>query len=400
MKSKSTLVILGISAAVSSLATHIYTPLLTQVREALHASYFTTNLTVSIFTVALAIMQMVFGPLVDAKGRKVVLLPSILLYILASIGCAYAGDVYVLLGLRILQGIGAAAIPLVALTVIGDTYSGNDRVKAMGIYQTCLAVVPAIGPPLGGLIGGSGNYGNVFLFLAISGILIFFLNAFWIKESKPVEKSPQAVKTSILQNFLSVTRNKIGAIVLLIGFTTHFTLYIVIVLLPTFLFDRYAMGPSMTGVVIVPFIVLLMAASVVSIRLQAKLGVLRSLLITSTLSVVSVILFGCLAGINLPLLIATFLLLGFMVGLTMPMQTTLLTEQFVNNRATAIGVYNLVRYMGMAIGPTLGGVFYTGGSVVTLAMVTALLLALSVLLARYLQPKNMNTLPNPLQAEM
>ncbi|MBU7316582.1 MFS transporter [Paenibacillus oleatilyticus] len=401
MKLKSTLFILGISALVSSLATHIYTPLLSQVRELMNASYFTTNLTVSIFTVALAAMQVVYGPLVDAKGRKIVLLPSILLYVAASIGCAYAGNIYLLLAMRILQGVGAAAIPLVAVTLIGDKFHGEERVKAMGIYQTLLAVTPAIGPPLGGLLGGSGHYGNAFLFLAFSGLAIFIMNAFWIKEEqRPPARPTIAANPSIAQNFLNVVRNKIGAIVLAIGFTTNFTLYTVAVLLPTFLNNRYSMGPALTGVVIMPFIVLLMGASAVSIRLQSRFGVLRSLLVTTASSIGAVVLFGCLAGINFPLLMASFLLLGFSLGLTLPMQTTLLSEQFVHNRATAIGVYNLVRYFGMAAGPTMGGILYTGGNdIILVSAVTALLLALSAVLARYLQPKETRTALSPMKTE-
>ena len=63
-------------------------------------------------------------------------------------------------------------------------------------------------------------------------------------------------------------------------------------------------------------------------------------------------------SINIPFIIIVTSLYGFSMGLSMPTHTTLLTEEFVQERATAIGMYNFIRYLGMGTGPLIGGFFY------------------------------------------
>src|SRR5919206_2651431 len=66
----------------------IYTPLLPQVKQQFQTSEYIVNLTISIFTFVMAFMQIVYGPLTDNVGRRKILLPGIILYIIASVGAA------------------------------------------------------------------------------------------------------------------------------------------------------------------------------------------------------------------------------------------------------------------------------------------------------------------------
>ncbi len=108
-------------------------------------------LLIVVFTIPGVLLTPVLGVLADRFGRKKVLVPSLLLFGIAGGACAFARDLNILLTLRFLQGIGAAALCSLNATVIGDLYSGNRLATAMG-YN---ASVINIAVPSYFLIGGA-----------------------------------------------------------------------------------------------------------------------------------------------------------------------------------------------------------------------------------------------------
>ncbi|CEH31660.1 MFS transporter [Aneurinibacillus migulanus] len=359
MKVRLILYILGISALVGSISQNIYTPILPDIQSALHTTPYLTNLTISVFTIALAIMQIVYGPFIDDKGRRKVLLPSMLLYIIASIGCTFSNSIYTLLLFRALQGIGAAAIPVVAATVIGDLFEGKQRGKAMGTYQMLLSLASVIGPLIGGFIGARSGHPGIFFFLSISGLILLLLNLLFLPETK--SENVQARKFS-LTHFSTIARNSTGLVVLVLGFIQFYTFYSFLVFLPSILNHMYNINPEKIGVAFLPLSLCLMLGSFLSGRLQGDVKPTTSLLYTCLMNVLSVILFITLAHISMICLIITISLYGLTIGFSTPIQSRLLTDEFLHERATAIGVYNFVRYIGMATGPIAGSFLAHGGN--------------------------------------
>ena len=153
----------------------------------------------------MAFMQIVYGPLTDTRGRRNTLLPGIMLYIMATVGAALSGSIYGLLFFRILQAAGIAVGSVVAVTVIGDLYEGPARGRAMGTFQTLVALGPVLGPVLGGFAGQYFGISGVFWVLAISGTLLLLLNSFLLPETKPVH---HGIKTFKLQDFYGVFVNR------------------------------------------------------------------------------------------------------------------------------------------------------------------------------------------------
>ena len=164
-KSKLTFIlyVVCMSALLGSFAQNIYTPILPMIQNSFHTSLYLVNVTVSLFTFVLAIMQLIYGPLIDTKGRKSVLIPSLIISTIGSIGCAFSPNVYLFLFLE-LFAIGIAAIPVVSATIIGDLFEGKERGEAMSLYQMLLALAPAIGPLIGGYLGSINGHLSVFLF--------------------------------------------------------------------------------------------------------------------------------------------------------------------------------------------------------------------------------------------
>src|SRR5690606_22663804 len=155
----------------------IYTPMLPEIQQHFHTSSFTVNLTISIFTLGLALMQPVYGPLADLMGRRKVLLAGILIYAGASAGAAISPSVWWLIFFRALQAVGIAAGSVIATTVIGALCRGKRLGRAMGTCQMLVTFGPVAGPVIGGIVGGWTGFYGVFWVLTIAGLSIGIANA-------------------------------------------------------------------------------------------------------------------------------------------------------------------------------------------------------------------------------
>ncbi|MGG0302930.1 MFS transporter [Bacillus albus] len=345
------LYVVCMSALLGSFAQNIYTPILPMIQASFHTSLYLINVTVSLFTFVLAIMQLIYGPLIDTKGRKSVLIPSLIISTIGSIGCAFSGNVYLFLFFRAVQAIGIAAIPVVAATIIGDLFEGTERGEAMSLYQMLLALAPAIGPLIGGYLGSINGHVSVFLFLSILGILLLIINILLLPETKPtVMKQPQAKK-----NYWFILKNKTGFSITLIGFIQFCIYFCFLVFLPSILTNSFHLTVNEIGLMFVPMSLSIMLGSYYYKFLQKRLTTKQTLFITSFFNIICVTLFSFTYSINIPFIIIVTSLYGFSMGLSMPTHTTLLTEEFVQERATAIGIYNFIRYLGMGTGPLVGG---------------------------------------------
>ncbi|GAB2792958.1 MFS transporter [Halomonas shantousis] len=352
----------------------IYAPILPELAQSLNTSHLLINLSISIFTFFMAMMQIVYGPLTDRVGRRRVLLAGVAIYILASLGCFWSGTIESLLVFRALQAVGIAAGSVVAVTVIGDLFEGRLRARAMGTFQMMVALGPVLGPVAGGFVGGALDYHYVFLVLAVIGAAVLLLNALLLKETRPSVSSGRFN----VRDYVVVLAHPFGSAIVLLGFVQFYAFYNFLVFLPNILTAEYSLSVEQKGLVFLPLSLGVVLGSFASGRAQDRIDPKTLLLWASGLNVLSIVAFVLLADVSLALLIATIALFGFFLGLSMPAQTTLLTEAFRHNRATAVGVYNFARFMGMACGPLAGTLLYQRGGMSLLYGVAAFLFACAI----------------------
>ncbi|PFE06484.1 MFS transporter [Bacillus sp. AFS023182] len=350
-KLKSILYIVCISALLGSFAQNIYTPILPMIQNSFHTSLYHANVTVSIFTFVLAIMQLIYGPFIDTKGRKYILIPSLFISIIGAIGCAFTTNIYIFLIFRAVQALGIAAIPIVAATIIGDLFEGKERGKAMSLYQMILALAPAVGPLIGGYLGNINGHVSIFLFLSTIGVFLLIANMTLLPETKPA--IPKTAKKA--NHYWSILRNNTGFSITVIGFMQFCIYFCFLVFLPSILTNLFHQNTGEIGLMFVPMSLFIMLGSYCYKFLQILLSTKQALLITSFFNIACVILFSFIYHMSIPMLIAATSLYGFSMGLSMPTHTTLLTEEFIEERETAIGIYNFIRYIGMGTGPIVGG---------------------------------------------
>src|SRR5258708_403879 len=93
-----------------------------------------------------------YGKLADLRGRRMVLLSCLGIFILGSIGCALAPSLFALIGARAVQGVGGGGLMALALTIIGDVVAPRERAKYQGYFSGVWALASVAGPGLGGLL--------------------------------------------------------------------------------------------------------------------------------------------------------------------------------------------------------------------------------------------------------
>lgn len=154
--------------------------------------------------------QLFFGPVSDRYGRRAPLFFGIAMYAICCIAGAFAPSFEFLLLARFLQGIGAAATRVIAISVVRDTHSGRGMAATMSLVMMVFMVVPVFAPMLGQVVILFGNWHLIFIFMAFVSLIVGAWALFRLPETLHEEyRRPLTVK-SISQAFAIVLSNRIA----------------------------------------------------------------------------------------------------------------------------------------------------------------------------------------------
>ena len=188
------------------LSTDLYLPALPTMSTVLGVSAALTNLTLVSFFFFFAVGTLLWGPISDKYGRKPVLLAGTGLYTISSLFCALAGNVYVLIIARIVEGFGAGAIIAVSMALIKDCFSGKQRESMLAIVQSVGGLAPMIAPVLGGILLQFTSWRGSFWVLTGAGALCFVLSALY-QETLIDEERYEGTIAGSLGRLLIVSKN-------------------------------------------------------------------------------------------------------------------------------------------------------------------------------------------------
>lgn len=165
------------------------------------------QLTLTVHIVAFAAMQLVYGPLSDRFGRRPVLLVSLAVYALASLLCAIAPTLELLLAGRALQGVGVAAGPVIARAMIRDLYGPEKGGKVMSYVMSAFGIIAVVAPIIGGVLVGAFGWRSSFYFcIAYAGMIALFV-VLVLDETLAPENRQAARIGQIFANMYAVSRH-------------------------------------------------------------------------------------------------------------------------------------------------------------------------------------------------
>jgi ACDE family multidrug resistance protein len=306
------------------------------------------------------------GVLADRFGRKRILVPAIFLFALAGTACAFTRDFNILLLCRVFQGIGAAGMGSINVTLIGDLYSGRRRVEAMGLNASALSIGAAGYPLIGGALAALAWYYPFYLSLIAIPIGIIVLT----KLNNPELDSREDFKSYLvgawgyLKNMKVAALFVAGVLTFIIVFGAYLT-YFAIYMDDAFNASGFTIGVLMS-------VSALANAVVASQMRRITRRFSEAMLIKASFAIFGLSLIVIPLMPSLWLLLIPVLLLGIAQGINLPsilsMAAGLAPTEY---RAAFMSINSSMIRLGQTVGPPIVGLFYVYGGPTAAFTITA-----------------------------
>ncbi|WP_169816422.1 Bcr/CflA family efflux MFS transporter [Demequina soli] len=361
--------------------TDVYMPVLPRLQADLSISAAAAAATLSAVLVGVAGGQLVLGPVSDAVGRRLPLLLGGLAYAAAHVLSALAPSIGLLLALRFVTGLAAAACLVVTRAIVADVYPDTAAGRAYATLGATASIAPVIAPLLGGALARVTDWRGMFVVLAVAALALTALSARALPETLPRERRipprPGAIVRELgavlsLRPFLAYlgATGAIGAV--LFGYigASSFVLQEGFGLSP----QQYSYAFSLNAVGIV-------AASMTTRHLVARVGSARILAAGHASSAAGAVVLGIgVAAGSLAVVLAGLFLAIASIGLIIPSVTTLAMAAARTRAGAASGLLGIVQFTAGAIASPLAGAGGSAWALVAVVGAGALLGPLAVAL--------------------
>ena len=154
--------------------------------------------------------QLVFGPLSDHFGRRGPLLVGLAIYVAAALCSAFAPSFIVLLGLRFIQGIGAASTRVIAFSFIRDVFGGRKMAEVMALVFMVFMVVPVVAPGVGQLIMLFAEWHMIFVFMTVVAVAVGIWAALRLPETMHPENKRPLTASAVFDGFRIVLTTRVS----------------------------------------------------------------------------------------------------------------------------------------------------------------------------------------------
>jgi DHA1 family bicyclomycin/chloramphenicol resistance-like MFS transporter len=256
-----------------------YLPAFPNIQASLLASPLEVQQTLTAYMFSFAVMILWHGALSDAFGRRNIVLGSLALFALASLGCAASHSIGYLWAFRMLQGISAGAGVVIGRAIIRDLYADAAASRLLSLVTMIFSIAPAIAPILGGWIVKLFDWRSIFLFLFAYTVLLL-----WICYKRLPESLPLAQRQAFNVEFLVRSYSRIfrSPLFHLKAGTVAFNfagLFLYVAAAPVFLTQHLGLGPDQFGWQFVPAVGGIFLGALTANRLAGRLPIPRQVLI-------------------------------------------------------------------------------------------------------------------------
>lgn len=311
---------------------------------------------IGFYLVASAISTLFWGPLSDSVGRRLVILSTLVLYFIASVGSAMSHNYDTFLLFRVLQGISASGGMVAGRAMIRDAHDEHEAHRAMSYVMMLFALAPAVAPIIGGWLHQAFGWRSVFYFLALYAIIIIIMSVRFLPETLSIDSRQSFHPAHVAKMYCRTMKNwRFVFFVLTLG-SGFAGLFLYIAGSPTIIFDFLGLDSNYFAVQFVPMTGGIIAGSFISARLSHKLKakniVILALGIMFAASVMNVLLMMS-AELTVFSVILPLVLYAIGIALAIPGLTILSMDCFPHNRGTASAVQSFVQVMLAALTASL-----------------------------------------------
>ena len=217
--------LLGFLTAVGPLSTDMYLPAFPAIEAGYGLTAGSAQITLASWFAGLAVGQITQGTLSDRFGRRAPLIAGLLVYTLASIGCALAPSLPVLTALRFVAAFGGSASMVLPRAVIRDLATGDAAARLMSQLMLVMGAAPILAPGLGGLMLGVASWSFIFWFAAAHGAISLVLVWRFLPETLPKERRIRLGAASLVVRYGAILRERTFILHVAIGALAMFGLF-------------------------------------------------------------------------------------------------------------------------------------------------------------------------------
>ena len=321
----------------------------------------TVQLTLSVFVIGFGGAQLVIGPLSDRYGRRPVLMWGLALYVAASLLCASAQTIQVLVAARFMQALGCCSAIIIARAIVRDAYAPADSARVIARASSWLSLAPLTGPILGSYLQVAFGWRAAFVALSILSAIVLGAVILRLPETN-VHKNPRATELrGLMANYRHVLGSRAfwahvlpGALSYgsIFAFISGSSLVLIRVLgVPTQLFG-YCFAFGVSGY---------LCGTIICRRLLPRFGPSATLRIGSTMSLAAGALFLGAVVLGFAhwsvVVVAMFLTMGAH-GLNFPVSQSGSVTPFPQQAGTAAGLMGaIVMLAAFCVGTIVGATF-------------------------------------------
>lgn len=356
-----TIISLASIPLVMTLGNSMLIPVLPILEKKVGISSFQSSMIITSYSIAAILLIPVAGYLSDRFGRKIVIIPSLILAIIGGLIAAFASwkmqspYTMIIIG-RILQGMGAAGAMPIVIPLVGDLYNGDDEKTSasLGIIETSNTFGKVISPILGSA------FAVIIWFLPFFSISIFSLISilliiFFVKSPKEKDE-PVAFKEFLAS--VKKTFKQDGSwlyIVFLNGAFVMLILFGVLFFLSDILEKFYHIKGMKKGFVLaIPLLLLCIASYITGRNIKGNLKAIKSMMIICLPLISLSIVFVGFTKDNLVFLLIITSIAGIALGALLPVLDAIITENIEKEkRGTVTSLYSSARFIGVAAGPAI-----------------------------------------------
>jgi len=352
-------------------------PVLPKVQEVFHLNPQQVGYVVMYFTLPGVFLTPFLGVLADRLGRKAVIIPSLFLFGISGAACGFMKTYEWLLVMRFIQGIGAASLGALNVTLVGDLFSGRDRAVAMGYNASALSIGTALYPAIGGVLAIGAWYYPFFLPILAIPVGI------WVSccLNNPEPKKEQKFLIYLKNTARYLTQKEVIGLFLLLVLTFIILYGTYLTYIPVMLGDRFHTEAYFIGLILSSSSFATAIASAFVGKLFDRFSHILIFISAYFLYAVSLILIPFVRS-EWELLFPV-ILFGIAQGINIPaLQTLMANKAPLEYRGIFLSFNGMVLRFGQTIGPLLIGIvyvawghawaFYTGGGIAALMIIIVL----------------------------
>ena len=357
---KNLYIIIGVTL-ISIMGGQTVAPILPSLTQVFDVSTMEVDRVMTLFVLPIGIATPILGILADRIGIRKVLIPALILFAVAGASIGFANTFTSVLGLRFLQGLGAAPLDALSLTMIAMLYQGRMLGAAMSINAAVIGISSAIYPLLGGALG-SVDWSYPFLLSVLAFPLVMLVIMVLKLPSKPPTAKKESLKVYLKGTWNSVNNRSVMGLLFAVGtiFMIQFGAFITFV--PIFAENSLGSTSFTNGIILC---VMSLAVAISASQLGWLIQRFSEITLIKTSFILSAVALTMIPFMtNLWLLLIPNILFGVSLAFALPSSQALLAGLSAqDSRAGFMAVNASVQSLGQALGPILGGrlVFAFGG---------------------------------------